>query len=119
VTGGHVRIYTEEELRAKMRAVGLRPDVSHRAHALHSPYWWLRCAVGPADDDNRLIQPYRKLLEWDIVRAPAVTRLAERLLNPVLGKSLVVYATRPPAALPPVQPERRVERIPEVANARA
>ena len=23
------------------------PAASHHAHALHSPYWWLRCAVGP------------------------------------------------------------------------
>jgi hypothetical protein len=27
--------------------------------------------------------------------APRITRLADRALNPVLGKSLVVYATRP------------------------
>jgi hypothetical protein len=30
--------------------------------------------------------------------APAITRTAERLLNPVLGKSLVVYATKPVSA---------------------
>jgi hypothetical protein len=35
------------------------------------------------------------VLEWDIVSAPRVTRLADRVLNPVLGKSLVVYAHKP------------------------
>ena len=28
------------------------------------------------------------------MRGPAVTRLAERALNPVIGKSLVVYAVK-------------------------
>lgn len=98
VPGGHVRIYREYELRAKLRAAGLRPGAAHHAHALHSPYWWLRCAVGPADEQNILVRGYRRVLEWDIVSAPPPTRLAERLLNPVLGKSLVVYARKPSGA---------------------
>jgi SAM-dependent methyltransferase len=93
--GGHVRIYREAALRRLLEGAGLRPGPSHRAHALHSPYWWLRCAIGPDRDDHLLVRPYRRLLEWDIVSAPAVTRRAERLLDPVLGKSLVVYATKP------------------------
>ena len=28
---------------------------SHHAHALHSPYWWLKCAVG-VDKDNAAIR---------------------------------------------------------------
>ena len=69
----------------------------HRAHALHSPYWWLRCAVGPNRpvEDSRLVRLYNRFLTWDIVEAPALTRGLDRLLNPVLGKSLVVYATKP------------------------
>jgi SAM-dependent methyltransferase len=94
VEGGHVRIYAESGLRAVLRDAGFRPGPSHRAHALHSPYWWLKCAVGVRNDDHVLVKGYRKLLEWDIVSAPALTRRAEQLLNPVLGKSLVVYATR-------------------------
>ena len=30
------------------------------------------------------------------MRKPAVTRLAEQALNPLIGKSLVVYAVKPP-----------------------
>lgn len=95
--GGHVRIYTEKEVRQKLRATGFNPTVSHRTHALHSPYWWLRCAVGVNNEieDNFSVRTYHKLLEWDIVKAPWLTRTAERILNPVLGKSLVVYATVP------------------------
>ncbi|CAN5856208.1 class I SAM-dependent methyltransferase [soil metagenome] len=104
VVGGHVRIYGEPELRAKMRAAGLRPGTAHHAHALHSPYWWLNCAVGPTHDDHPLVQAYHRLLVWDITSRPAITRLAERVLNPLIGKSLVVYARKPVT-----QPEDRRE----------
>jgi SAM-dependent methyltransferase len=99
--GGHVRIYTESEMRKKMRAAGLRPGAAHHAHALHSPYWWLKCAVGPRNDDHVLVKPYNKLLVWDIEKQPFVTRTAEKLLNPVLGKSLIVYAKKPIRAARP------------------
>jgi SAM-dependent methyltransferase len=98
VAGGHVRIYTEPELRSKLRAAGLRPRDAHHAHALHTPYWWLKCAVGPTNNDHPLVRAYHEVLLWDIAgRRPMsiVTKLADRLANPVLGKSLVVYARRP------------------------
>jgi hypothetical protein len=95
VPGGHVRIYTRRELTALMETAGLEPTGHHRAHALHSPYWWLKCVVGVDNDHNALVRQYLRLLTWDIVERPAVTRLAERVLAPALGKSLVVYARRP------------------------
>ena len=95
VEGGHVRIYTEARLRSVLRGGGLRPRGAHHAHALHSPYWWLKCAVGPRNDAHPLVQAYHRLLVWDITEQPLVTRLAERVLSPVLGKSLVVYARKP------------------------
>lgn len=96
VPGGHVRIYTENELRRKLRAAGLKPGDAHHAHSLHSPYWWLRCAIDPQDsDDHPLVKAYLKLLTWDIVERPLVTRVADKVLNPVLGKSLIVYSRKP------------------------
>ena len=105
--GGHVRIYTENEVRQKLRVAGFKPTVSHRTHALHSPYWWLRCAVGVNNEieDNFSVRTYHKLLEWDIVKGPWLTRAAERILNPILGKSLVVYATVPTTAKGPTTAE--------------
>ena len=92
--GGHVRIYTKTELRAKLRAAGLEVDGYHKAHALHSPYWWLKCAVGPANNDHRAVAKYRQFLEWDIIKQPRSTRLVERVLSPLAGKSVVHYATK-------------------------
>jgi SAM-dependent methyltransferase len=94
VEGGHVRVYTEPELRRKLRGAGLDPGHSHHAHALHSPYWWIRCAVGPADDDHPLVRAYHRLLVWDMMDNPWITRWAEKAFQPVIGKSLVVYADK-------------------------
>jgi hypothetical protein len=73
----------------------LSPFFRHRAHALHSPYWWLRCAVGLTNDEHVMVRTYRRFLEWDIVNRPRGVRLAERTLDPVLGKSVVIYARKP------------------------
>lgn len=93
--GGHVRVYTEGQLREKLKVAGLDPQGSHRAHALHAPYWWLRCAVGPTNDQHPLVKAYHEILVWDITKAPFITRFAERVLNPVIGKSVIIYATKP------------------------
>ena len=94
VPGGHVRIYTRVELQAKLARAGLTALWHHHAHGLHSPYWWLKCAVGVHNDKHRLTSAYHRMLVWDIMRRPAVTRLAEQALNPLIGKSLVVYAVK-------------------------
>jgi SAM-dependent methyltransferase len=93
--GGHVRIYREHELRSRLRDAGLRPGAAHHAHSLHPPYWWLKCAVGPQNDGHPLVRAYHRFLVWDITDRPAVTRVLDRMLNPVIGKSLVVYARKP------------------------
>jgi 2-polyprenyl-3-methyl-5-hydroxy-6-metoxy-1,4-benzoquinol methylase len=97
VPGGHVRIFTRRELETKLATAGLTVGGHHHAHALHSPYWWVKCAVGVHDDQHVLARTYHRLLVWDIMARPKVTRLADRALNPLIGKSLVVYATRPDA----------------------
>ncbi len=95
VEGGHVRIYRTEELLGKLREAGLRPAFHHYAHALHAPYWWLKCAVGPDDEEHPAVRAYHRMLVWDLMRGPRLTRTAERLLDPVLGKSVVAYLGKP------------------------
>jgi hypothetical protein len=41
------------------------------------------------------VRAYHRLLVWDLTRRPWPTRAAERLLDPLIGKSLVVYADKP------------------------
>ena len=92
--GGHVRIYSATELKAKLRTAGLRVTGSHHAHALHSPYWWLKCAVGPRNEQHPLVTRYRKLLEWEIFEQPTSMKVLERTLAPVMGKSFIVYGVK-------------------------
>jgi len=93
--GGHVRIYRADRLRAQLVAAGLTFTHRHHAHALHSPYWWLKCAVGVRREKHPAVDAYHKLLVWDMMSAPAATRTAERLLNPLIGKSVALYFTKP------------------------
>ena len=89
-----MRIYKRSQILARLREVKLSPYGSHHAHALHAPYWWLKCAVGVDNDSSKLVRQYHKMLVWDIMKGPKTTRIGEAVLNPVLGKSLVVYATK-------------------------
>ncbi len=95
VPGGHVRIYRQSELVNRLQGTGLRAVGSHHAHGLHAPYWWLRCLVGPKNDSHPAVAAYHRLLVWDIEKAPKLTRYADRVLNPLVGKSLVVYLVKP------------------------
>lgn len=93
--GGHIRIYRADELRNKVTARGLRFTHSHHAHALHSPYWWIKCAVGVEKTEHPAVTAYHRLLVWDMMSAPALTRTAEAALNPLIGKSVALYFDKP------------------------
>ena len=104
VPDGHVRIYRRSSLAWLVTSAGLRPLGSHHAHALHSPYWWLKCALGLDRPERWPVRAYHRVLVWDITRRPFVTRVLDRLLNPLLGKSLVLYAEKPLAPAPAPSP---------------
>ena len=97
VEGGHVRIYTENELRQKMRGAGLEDGAAHLAHALHAPYWWLKCAVGVDRPEHPAVKAYHRLLVWDMMSQPKLTRATEAVLNPFVGKSVALYFEKPVA----------------------
>jgi hypothetical protein len=96
--GGHIRIYTDHELRWKVVNEGMVYEGKDHVHALHSPYWWLKCAVGLDNTDHPLVRAYHQVLVWDIMRTrgwSVATRLAEKALNPLIGKSMVLYFRKP------------------------
>lgn len=103
--GGHVRIYRRRELTERLRAAGLLPFGAHHAHGLHSPYWWLKCAVGVENDQALPVRLYHQFLVWDIVKRPLPTRVAEAVTSPLIGKSLVVYLTKPDQQVAKPEPE--------------
>jgi SAM-dependent methyltransferase len=93
--GGHIRIYHADQLQDKIVSRGLRFDHRHHAHALHSPFWWLKCAVGVDKPNHPAVTAYHKLLVWDMMSRPWLTRTAESALNPLIGKSVALYFQKP------------------------
>jgi SAM-dependent methyltransferase len=91
---GHVRIFKQRQLISDLSSAGLRLWDRHFAHSLHTPYWWLKCLVGPDRKDSPAVNLYHRFLTWDMMKKPRVTGLLDKLLNPVLGKSLVVYSRK-------------------------
>ena len=92
---GHIRIYTKRRLKTIMRDSGLLLYGSHYAHSLHTLYWWLKCLVGPSINDNTWVNLYHRFLTWDIMAKPRITQWMEKILNPLLGKSIVLYLKKP------------------------
>lgn len=92
--GGHVRIVDPGQLRGLVAAKGFRFLRRHYAHALHTPYWWIKTAFWQRREEHPAVRLWHRMLVWDMMQGPAVTRLAEKLLNPVMGKSLVLYFER-------------------------
>jgi SAM-dependent methyltransferase len=92
--GGHIRIYRQHELELKIERAGFYLRGSHHAHAFHSPYWWLKCIYGLDNTEAAPVKRYHEFLCMCIERNPEWARRAERALNPVLGKSIVLYAER-------------------------
>jgi SAM-dependent methyltransferase len=93
--GGHVRIYRWPVLSSRLREAVLIITGYGLALGVHSPYWWLMCAVGVRNEDHPLVRAFHRLLVWDIEHhQPLPTRVLEALLNPGLAKSLVVYLER-------------------------
>jgi SAM-dependent methyltransferase len=92
--GGHIRIFRQRDLETKLERSGLLLRGSHHAHALHSPYWWTKCAVGVDNTEAWPVRQYLRFLTWQITEQPRWVNQLERTLNPVLGKSLVVYTQK-------------------------
>lgn len=92
--GGHIRIYRRKMVADLLEKAGLAPWRVHYAHSLHTPYWWLKCLMGPDRTDVTIVNLYQRFLTWDIMKQPAMLRNIDRFLNPLMGKSLVVYARK-------------------------
>jgi SAM-dependent methyltransferase len=89
--GGHIRIFNAADLVRWIRSEGLCHFHTHYAHSLHTPYWWLKCLLGIQRPHLRPVAAYQRFLTWDMMEKPRLTRCLERCLNPVMGKSVVLY----------------------------
>ena len=93
--GGYVRIFRHNQLKKLGKDFRLEYLSFHWAHGLHSPYWWLQCLFWNTKDQSLIIKQYHKLLVWDLMKRPIFTRILEMILQPLIGKSLVMYFKKP------------------------
>ncbi len=96
--GGHVRIFRRRALQADFEHQGFHYRWRHLTHGLHSPYWWLRCALGVNNEKNILVRGYKKLLEREIISNPWGLRMLSKPADLLMGKSLVLYFDKPETA---------------------
>ena len=89
--GGHLRIFNQKKLVSEIQEEGFIFLSSDRFHAIHSPYWWLRCFFWNTQDSNFIVKLYKKILERHILKKPLFIDMIDKLLNPILGKSFSMY----------------------------
>ena len=89
--GGHVRIFRQKNLKQLILKESVSYTSFHWAHALHSPYWWLKCVFWGREKEHWLVIKYHQFLVWDLMQSPLLTRFLEAVLKPFIGKSLVMY----------------------------
>jgi SAM-dependent methyltransferase len=93
VPGGHVRIYRRRQLARRLARHGYELIGRHYAHALHSPYWWLVCLLG-TKEERKIVDLYHRFLLWHMFSGQRVTYRLEQALDPLIGKSLVLYTRK-------------------------
>ena len=93
--GGHVRIFRHRQLKDLAVNAGLEYQSFHWAHGLHSPYWGLKCMFWKTKETSYIVNLYHKLLVLDLMKKPLLTKIFEAILQPLIGKSLVMYFKKP------------------------
>ena len=92
--GGHLRIFNKRNLINEITANNFIYDTSERFHSIHSAYWWLRCLFWKTQDSNLIIKVYKRILERHILKKTIFLDRLDKLLNPILGKSIAFYFTK-------------------------
>ena len=96
--GGHIRIYTDTGAGHQgRRTPAWCYDGKDYAHGLHSPYWWIKCAVGVDNDDHPLAKAYHRLLVWDIMKTAADAPAGRAGARPADRQEPGLYFRKPDA----------------------
>lgn len=90
--GGHVRIFTVQDVIDLLEELGLTVCDLHFEHAFHSLYWWVRGVFGLHDERHPAIAHFRRVLTHVMFSRP-LTR-AEHACDWLIPKSLVIYGVK-------------------------
>lgn len=92
--GGHIRIFNARHLQREVERYGFAGTRRHGAHALHVPYWWLKCLFWDTKSEPWILRQYHRLLVWDLMERPSLTKMLDAVMNPWMGKSVALYFDR-------------------------
>jgi ubiquinone/menaquinone biosynthesis C-methylase UbiE len=96
--GGHIRIYTHQEIQDLLKKFDLAIFAVRYKHALHSVWWWSKGIFGLKNEKAFIPSLYYKFLVWDIYTGHKYTKWLEAGLNRIFPKSTVLYCRKPEAA---------------------
>ncbi len=92
--GGHIRVFTRKALIDLCIDADLCQYGFSYTHALHAPYWWLKCAVGVNKNDSWIVDIYERLLIKQMSDRDGLLSYIDRTFGRLVGKSMVVYARK-------------------------
>lgn len=94
VVGEPLRVYRASDLAGMLYRAGVFGTGYDHAHALQTPGWLLRSAMGARREGKAAVAAYERSAESDTGRGPRLARAADRALNPLLGRSVVLYGRK-------------------------
>lgn len=91
---GHIHLFNKGTLTAAFKQYGLHCYDHHYEHGFHSAYWWLKSTEWNRKTPSFLLRKYQQFLDWELIHGGKPLRRFEKAINPLLGKSLVLYFTK-------------------------
>ena len=96
--GGHIRIFDATHLRREIQQQGFEFVGRGRCTCTACPLLVVEVPLLASRTGALVLRWYHKLLVWDLMAQPWLTRAIDGLLNPVMGKSIILYFTKPETA---------------------
>ena len=96
--GGHVRVYRPGEMARYLREQGFELHATRYRHAFQSIYWALRCTFGKDQERRFVPRMMFRFLSWYHRTRPRPLERVEAAANLIMGKDMVLYGRKPPAA---------------------
>lgn len=88
---GHIHLFNKKTLVSAFETHGLQCYDYHYEHGFHSAYWWLKSTEWNREKPSYPLKQYQRFLDWELFNGGKATRQLEKIVNPLIGKSLVLY----------------------------
>ncbi len=69
-----MRIYKKDKVLNMLKTYGFKCWKINYKHALHVPYWWIKCLVGYKNESNLLVKYYKSFWNGILCINPFLVR---------------------------------------------